>query len=251
MPVTCEIIGILIISGDSHLRCRVVNRPYDIFGTWFSDQHLISGDLQWLAHLVSQSVLWLTKANQEVDSEHVPIMTLLYKFYNKKASSIRGIMIANCPWMDDNDVNDEPMVEAGECSKRIAHKDDDVKRAGNPLSHHKLSQPGPSSPVAGCSSDADMRDQDELLTYTDGSRSIHYLDDFRKEYDDFQTENRLDEYDDDDDDEEDDINDDDDDQMCKFFIHLIDLTHTIHGIFFFLHQVPTTWTTLTMKKMMI
>lgn len=90
------------ILGDSHLRCRVVNRPYDIFGTWFSDQHLISGDLHWLAHLVSTSVLWLNKANQEVDSEHVPIMNQLYKFYNQNASSIRAILIANCPWLDNN-----------------------------------------------------------------------------------------------------------------------------------------------------
>lgn len=51
-------------AGVSHLRCRVGNRPYDIFGTWFSDQHLISGDLHWLAHLVSSSVLWLNKADQ-------------------------------------------------------------------------------------------------------------------------------------------------------------------------------------------
>lgn len=195
--------------GDSHLRCRVVNRPYDIFGTWFSDQHLISGDLHWLAHLVSTSVLWLNKANQEIDSEHVPIMNQLYKFYNKKASSIRGIMVANCPWMDDVDADDEPMADAGECSsKSNAPKDDDVKRAGNPLSHHKLSQPGPSSPVAGCSSDADMKVQEELLAYNDGTRSIHYLDDFRKEYDDCQSEDRLDDYDDDED-------DDDDSQMCK------------------------------------
>lgn len=100
-------IAVFSVTGDSHLRCRVVNRPYDIFGAWFSDQHLISGDLYWLANLVSTSVLWLNKANQEVDSEHVRIMNQLYKFYNRNASSIRGIMIANCPWLD----KDEDMEE--------------------------------------------------------------------------------------------------------------------------------------------
>lgn len=92
----------------SHLRCRVLNRPYDIFGTWFSDQYLISGDLHWLAHLVSTSVLWLNKANQEVDSEHVPIMNQLYKFYNRNASSVRAIMMAKCPWLDETN---DPLAE--------------------------------------------------------------------------------------------------------------------------------------------
>lgn len=61
------------------LQCRVVNKPYDIFGTWYSERHLLSGDLQWLAQLVSASVLWLNKANQESESEHVPIMNQLYR----------------------------------------------------------------------------------------------------------------------------------------------------------------------------
>lgn len=90
------------------MRCRVINRPYDIFGTWFSDQYLISGDLHWLAQMVSTSVLWLNKANQEVDSEHVPIMYQLYKFYNRNASSVRAIMMAKCPWLDDSN---DPLLD--------------------------------------------------------------------------------------------------------------------------------------------
>lgn len=90
-----------MFSGESKLRCRINNRPYDIFGTWLSDNFIISGNLHWLARLVSTSVLWLNKANQEIHSEHVPVMNQLYKFYNKNASSIRGIMMANCPWLND------------------------------------------------------------------------------------------------------------------------------------------------------
>lgn len=56
-----------------------MNKPYDIFGTWYSDQSLLSGDLHWLAHLVSSSVLWLIKASQETESEHVPITSQLYR----------------------------------------------------------------------------------------------------------------------------------------------------------------------------
>lgn len=70
-----------IIAG-FQLQCRVANKPYDIFGTWYSEHYLLSGNLHWLAHLVSTSVLWLNKANQESASEHVPIMTQLFRYVN-------------------------------------------------------------------------------------------------------------------------------------------------------------------------
>ncbi|KAG8230940.1 hypothetical protein J437_LFUL002973 [Ladona fulva] len=56
----------------------------------------MSGNLHWLAHLVSASVLWLNKASQESSSEHVPIMGTLFRFYNRNASSVRAITVANC-----------------------------------------------------------------------------------------------------------------------------------------------------------
>lgn len=48
---------ICFFAGDFQLQCRVLNKPYDIFGTWYNDQYLLSGDLHWLAHLVSQNIL--------------------------------------------------------------------------------------------------------------------------------------------------------------------------------------------------
>lgn len=78
------------------MQCRIVNKPYDIFGTWYSDQYLLSGDLYGSTHFVSISVLWLNKPSQETSSEHVPIMSHLYRFYNSNASSVRAVMIANC-----------------------------------------------------------------------------------------------------------------------------------------------------------
>lgn len=161
-----------------------MNRPYDIFGTWFSDQHLISGDLHWLAHLVSTSVLWLNKANQEVDSEHVPIMNQLYKFYNRNASSIRGITIANCPWLeDDNDpTEDAHMVTNAEPTPSTS---DDVKRAGNPLSQPKMIHvPTHSASAAAASSSAADSISLQHNRSTDNSRSIHYLAEFREEFED-------------------------------------------------------------------
>lgn len=136
------------------LKCRVTNRPYDIFGTWFSDQHLLSGDLSWLAHLVSTSKLWLNKANQEVDSEHTPVRSQVYKFYNRNASSIRAIMVANCPWLAEEEEKkrkaggNEGGTADGEATGQPGTSADGSsdgssaanRRAGNPLSHYQMKQ---------------------------------------------------------------------------------------------------------------
>ncbi|KAG0717842.1 F-box/WD repeat-containing protein 5 [Chionoecetes opilio] len=89
-------IAVFNLEQDFQLQCRVLNKPYDIFGTWYNDQYLLSGDLQWLAHLVSRSVIWLNKASQETSSEHDAILVCLYKFYNRNASSVRTILVSNC-----------------------------------------------------------------------------------------------------------------------------------------------------------
>uniref|UniRef100_A0A8D9BL72 F-box/WD repeat-containing protein 5 n=1 Tax=Cacopsylla melanoneura TaxID=428564 RepID=A0A8D9BL72_9HEMI len=89
-------IAVFSLQDGFNLQCRVVNKPYDIFGTWYSEEHLLSGDLQWLAQLVSSSGLWLNKAYQDITSEHTPITVQLYRFYNVNASTIRSVMVANC-----------------------------------------------------------------------------------------------------------------------------------------------------------
>ncbi|XP_037959017.1 F-box/WD repeat-containing protein 5-like [Teleopsis dalmanni] len=129
-------IAVFTVYGKSHLRCRVVNRPYDIFGTWFSDQYLIAGDLIWLAHLVSTSRLLLNKANQETASEHVPITCELFKFLNLSASSVRAIMIARCPWL--NDENDPLPPEGKQCKESAT--DDEVPTTSNGV-HNSQEQP--------------------------------------------------------------------------------------------------------------
>ncbi|XP_056644691.1 F-box/WD repeat-containing protein 5 [Diorhabda carinulata] len=116
------------------LQCRVVNKPYDIFGTWYSDHYLLSGDLHWLAHLISTSHLWLNKASQEAESELVPITHCLFRFYNRSASSIRSIMIANClPNSENVTVNNndgDTNMQQGTSSQR-----------GNPISHNDMTWP--------------------------------------------------------------------------------------------------------------
>lgn len=178
-----------------------MNRPYDIFGTWFSDQYLISGDLHWLAHLVSTSVLWLNKANQEIDSEHVPIMNTLYKFYNRNASSIRAIMIANCQWLDEKtdpllsqitDTDDIVMDEA-------STSNDNNQAPGNPVSHTKMKQLHNQNVAfdEGSSSDNDIPYRP--LNNNALDTSIHYLDEYRREFEDTTFDSSDDFYGDDDD----------------------------------------------------
>ncbi|KAM7353826.1 F-box and WD repeat domain containing 5 isoform 1-T2 [Cochliomyia hominivorax] len=170
----------------SHLRCRVLNRPYDIFGTWFSDQYLISGDLHWLAHLVSTSVLWLNKANQEVDSEHVPIMNQLYKFYNRNASSVRAIMMAKCPWLDESN---DPLSEQNRISETknenpdVEMKENSIQddTVGNPLSHMATLRHSPTS-------SSNSQALDDSLPSTSSGRStlqnddisIHFAEEYRR-----------------------------------------------------------------------
>ncbi|XP_013115247.1 F-box/WD repeat-containing protein 5 isoform X2 [Stomoxys calcitrans] len=179
-------IVVFTVGGDySHLRCRVRNRPYDIFGTWFSDQYLISGELHWLAHLVSTSVLWLNKANQEVDSEHVPIMNQLYKFYNRNASSVRAIMMAKCPWLDETN---DPLAEEPSSAD---NEDVDMKQnspaidsvdggsAGNPLSHitsvrHSVEQNSSNDAMASTSRHRQTKSTDDI--------SIYFADEYRRRF---------------------------------------------------------------------
>ncbi|XP_034231119.1 F-box/WD repeat-containing protein 5 [Thrips palmi] len=90
-------IAVFSLGDDLELQCRVLMKPYDICGAWYSDQHFLSGDVHRLGHLISQSVLWLNKASQETASEHIPIMNQMFRFYNCNGSSVRAAMFASCP----------------------------------------------------------------------------------------------------------------------------------------------------------
>ncbi|KAF4525229.1 hypothetical protein B566_EDAN014004 [Ephemera danica] len=121
-------IAVFSLQGGFELQCRMANKPYDIFGTWYNDHYLLSGDLYWLANLVSTSVLWLNKASQESSSEHTAIMKQLFRFYNRNASSVRAIMVADCLAPEVN----EPKVS---CSK-VNQTEQEEERSGNPPSQH-------------------------------------------------------------------------------------------------------------------
>ncbi|XP_046398451.1 F-box/WD repeat-containing protein 5 [Ischnura elegans] len=127
-------IAVFSLEDEFCLQCRVVNKPYDIFGTWYSDEHLLSGNLHWLAHLVSASVLWLNKASQESASEHVPIMGTLFRFYNRNASSVRAITVANC--LAPSPLESSTSASPDSSTKKQDNDPSRINEArGNPPSH--------------------------------------------------------------------------------------------------------------------
>ncbi|XP_005177824.2 F-box/WD repeat-containing protein 5 [Musca domestica] len=188
-----EIAVFTVGENGSHMRCRVRNRPYDIFGTWFSDQYLISGDLHWLAHLISTSVLWLNKANQEVDSEHVPVMNQLYKLYNQNASSVRAIMMARCPWLDETN---DPLAEHTAASKEEDSDDVDMAPCSSSNDPGRSNTVGnPLSQLASVRHSVDTIENDDLeddslpststrrrRTHTTDDISIYFADEYRRLY---------------------------------------------------------------------
>ncbi|XP_011170787.1 F-box/WD repeat-containing protein 5 [Solenopsis invicta] len=146
-------IAVFRVAPGFDLQCRVVNKPYDIFGTWYSERYLLSGNLHWLAHLVSTSVVWLNKANQESASEHVPIMSQLFRFYNGNASSIRAIMVANC-------LAPAPAESTEQQSQPSSSNTKEEK--GNPPSHKDLLSPSGESNSS--------QNQEEPVYYITSSR---------------------------------------------------------------------------------
>ena len=62
---TWRTITVLSSSTENYtLLSRVRNKPYDVFGCWLNETHLISGNLHWIGNMTSCSVLWLNKAFQ-------------------------------------------------------------------------------------------------------------------------------------------------------------------------------------------
>ncbi|XP_035996094.1 F-box/WD repeat-containing protein 5 [Fundulus heteroclitus] len=96
---------IAVISLENYtLLSRVRNKPYDVFGCWLNETHLISGNLHWIGNMTSCSVLWLNKAFQDIESENVNVVKRLFKIQNFNASTIRTVMVAHCRRHDSPDL---------------------------------------------------------------------------------------------------------------------------------------------------
>ncbi|KAL5012561.1 hypothetical protein ScPMuIL_011112 [Solemya velum] len=88
-------IAVFNLRDNFRLESRVINKPYDVFGTWYNESHLLSGNLHWTGQLQSCSTLSLNYAYQENESPNESVVMRLYRFHNFNASSIRTIMIAD------------------------------------------------------------------------------------------------------------------------------------------------------------
>lgn len=69
------------------MQCRVQNKPYDIFGTWYNNSHLISGNLNWLGNFSSCSVLWLNKVSDNTWKMLTHAKYKWFKMYAYKTSA--------------------------------------------------------------------------------------------------------------------------------------------------------------------
>ncbi|GFN77599.1 F-box/WD repeat-containing protein 5 [Plakobranchus ocellatus] len=87
-------IAIFNLQDDFQMQSRVPNKPYDVFGAWFDDDHLLSGTLFSGEGMRSVSSIWLSKASQEVESEMESVSMVLYRFHNVNCSSVRLINVA-------------------------------------------------------------------------------------------------------------------------------------------------------------
>ncbi|ELU06661.1 hypothetical protein CAPTEDRAFT_220138 [Capitella teleta] len=89
-------IAVFTISPDSfQLLNRVRNDPFDVFGTWYNETCLISGNLLRLGHLNSSCYLWLNRAMRSPQATGDPFLRL-FNFRNRNASSVRTIQVAKC-----------------------------------------------------------------------------------------------------------------------------------------------------------
>uniref|UniRef100_A0A8K9WW75 F-box and WD repeat domain containing 5 n=1 Tax=Oncorhynchus mykiss TaxID=8022 RepID=A0A8K9WW75_ONCMY len=76
-------IAVICLENYTLLSC-VRNKPYDVFGCWLNETHLVSGNLRWIGNMTSCSVLRLNKAFQ-VGAIHG------HKCYDKTAVGLFGL----------------------------------------------------------------------------------------------------------------------------------------------------------------
>ncbi|XP_038637757.1 F-box/WD repeat-containing protein 5 isoform X1 [Scyliorhinus canicula] len=104
---------------DFTLLSRVRNKPYDVFGCWLNETHLISGNLHWIGNMTSCSVLWLNKAYQDIESENINVVKRLFQLQNLNASTIRTVMVADCSRHDSPDLLLDSEEELSRLAPRV------------------------------------------------------------------------------------------------------------------------------------
>ncbi|XP_078082850.1 F-box/WD repeat-containing protein 5 [Mustelus asterias] len=143
---------------DFTLLSRVRNKPYDVFGCWLNETHLISGNLHWIGNMTSCSVLWLNKAYQDIESENINVVKRLFQLQNLNASTIRTVMVADCRRHDTPDLLLGSEEELSSSASRVFDLGTDSE--DNVCSKVKQSEkPGE---MIVCNTDNDQREENVL-----------------------------------------------------------------------------------------
>nr|XP_060613275.1 F-box/WD repeat-containing protein 5 [Anolis sagrei ordinatus]XP_060613276.1 F-box/WD repeat-containing protein 5 [Anolis sagrei ordinatus]XP_060613277.1 F-box/WD repeat-containing protein 5 [Anolis sagrei ordinatus]XP_060613278.1 F-box/WD repeat-containing protein 5 [Anolis sagrei ordinatus]XP_060613279.1 F-box/WD repeat-containing protein 5 [Anolis sagrei ordinatus]XP_060613280.1 F-box/WD repeat-containing protein 5 [Anolis sagrei ordinatus] len=99
---------------DFSLVSRVRNKPPDLLGCWLNETNLLSGNLHRIGFLTSCSVLWLSNAFQDIESENTNVVKRLFKIQNLNASAVRNVMLVDCSRHDSPDLLLDCKGEASE-----------------------------------------------------------------------------------------------------------------------------------------
>ncbi|GFR76643.1 F-box/WD repeat-containing protein 5 [Elysia marginata] len=98
-------IAIFDLENDFEMQSRVTNKPHDIFGAWYDNEHLLSGTIYPMGGYNSISAIWISKASQEVESEVESVSMILYRFHNCNSSSVRLINVADVESAEQEDAD--------------------------------------------------------------------------------------------------------------------------------------------------
>ncbi|VDO82684.1 unnamed protein product [Soboliphyme baturini] len=61
-------------------RSRAINKPYDVFGCWFDNQHLLCGELSWwMNEMASSSDIYICCADPDTVSPNTPVIMPLFR----------------------------------------------------------------------------------------------------------------------------------------------------------------------------
>lgn len=173
--VAGEIAVFSVYDGRLMLCSRINNKPYDIFGAWFSHEHVLSGDLRWLNHQLSVSQLWLNRAYQAVHSEHISVVQRIFRFFNSTMHGYcRMLRVARFkrpsaePTSGDADAASDDV--AGDC--QVCNHQDQVSNSHIPDDDTSCDNSSPSS--SSCSSSPasgseDISEDDEDVSAGDGN----------------------------------------------------------------------------------
>lgn len=97
------------------LICRILNKPYDMFGTFYSEEYIFSGQVKQIGNSICSSSIWIYKAYPDITSEHKPLMSRLFRFINVNA---RTLIIAACK----SDISELKNQEVINSSRNVNNK---------------------------------------------------------------------------------------------------------------------------------